>query len=135
MEADELFEPGSPLAARVRGAADPVAAAWSEIERLTEAEAMATLNAHPRIGATRNLSEHSSREQGTEADPGVLARLELLNDDYERRFGFRFVVFVNGRSRAEIADVLQQRLGRPRELELREGLEDIVRIAEDRQRR
>ena len=65
----------------------------------------------------------------------MLAELAYLNQVYEEKFGFRFVVFVNGRSRAELLPVLQERLARTREEELETGLEELVRIAEDRWRR
>jgi len=45
------------------------------------------------------VSTHSYREQGYDVDPGTVElqqRLDALNDAYEARFGFRFVVFVNG---------------------------------------
>ena len=57
-----------------------------------------------------------------------------MNDEYERRFGFRFVVFVNRRPKKDIVKVLQARLRRTREEELQEGLRAIVAIAEDRLR-
>ena len=40
----------------------------------------------------------------------VLAELAELNKTYEEKFGFRFVVFVNRRPRAEILPVLRERL-------------------------
>jgi len=49
-----------------------------------------------------------------------------------RRFGFRFVVFVNRRPKAEMVEVLRQRLRRSREQEMEDGLRAIVDIAEDR---
>jgi 2-oxo-4-hydroxy-4-carboxy--5-ureidoimidazoline (OHCU) decarboxylase len=55
-----------------------------------------------------------------------------LNDAYEARFGFRFVVFVDGRQRSAIVGVLRRRMERSREEEMAEGLEAIVRIAEAR---
>lgn len=133
MEADDLFERSSPLGRRVaeRGG-DPVAAAREVLPALTEEERVATLNAHPRIGETRNLSARSRREQGTEEEPAVLAELARLNEEYERRFGFRFVVFVNRRPRSAIVEVLRERLRRDRETELQEGLEAIIAIAQDR---
>ena len=101
------------------------------LPKLTEAEKVATLNAHPRIGeASAPISERSRREQGEDVHP----ELKRLNRDYERKFGFRFVVFVNRRSKAEIAEMLRARLGRSREVELEEGLRAIVDIAEDRLR-
>ena len=135
MNPDDLFEAGSPLGRRVmaRGG-DPVAAARAALAEMSEAEKVETLNAHPRIGETRRLSARSRTEQGGEDDPRVLAELSRLNDEYERRFGFRFVVFVNRRPRSAILDVLRERLARARDVELRAGLEAIVAIAEDRLR-
>jgi 2-oxo-4-hydroxy-4-carboxy--5-ureidoimidazoline (OHCU) decarboxylase len=62
----------------------------------------------------------------------VLTELARLNEQYEETFGFRFVVFVNGRSKAEILGVLRERLGRTREEELDTGCRELVAIAKDR---
>jgi 2-oxo-4-hydroxy-4-carboxy--5-ureidoimidazoline (OHCU) decarboxylase len=133
---DELFEDSSPLARRVASAGgDPIAAARAALPELTDAEKVATLNAHPRIGApAAAMSDRSRREQGTDADPAVLTELEQLNSEYEARFGFRFVVFVGGRSRAQVLEDLKARLTRSREEEMRAGLGAIIAIAEDRAR-
>lgn len=132
---DELFEPASPLAARLEAEAPfdsreaLLGRARELIHLLTETEKVATLQAHPRIGAPLSeLSERSRAEQGADEVP----ELDRLNAAYEARFGFRFVVFVNGRSRAEIAEVLRERLAGSRQDELRAGLEAIVQIAEAR---
>ena len=55
-----------------------------------------------------------------------------LNMTYERKFGFRFVVFVNRRPRREILDVLRERMGRTRDEELDTGCRELVAIARDR---
>ena len=101
---------------------------------MTEAQRIAVLDAHPRIGATLGLSPRSAAEQRvTEAaDAATLAALQQLNDEYERRFGFRFVVFVAERSRADLVPVLRSRLARTREEELTTGLEEFLAIARDR---
>jgi 2-oxo-4-hydroxy-4-carboxy--5-ureidoimidazoline (OHCU) decarboxylase len=78
------------------------------------------------------LSARSAAEQGAGDDPKTLAELERLNREYEQRFGFRFVVFVNRRPKAEIVPVLRERLGRTREQELDTALEELVAIARDR---
>ena len=111
----------------IRRARDALAA-------MTEAQRIAVLDAHPRIGATQGLSPHSAAEQRSEetVDAATLATLERLNDQYERTFGFRFVVFVAGRSRADIVPVLRARLGRSRTEELAAGLEEFLAIARDR---
>ncbi|KAJ3257321.1 hypothetical protein HK104_007039 [Borealophlyctis nickersoniae] len=62
--------------------------------------------------------------------PETLARLAELNEAYEKKFGFRFVVFVNGRSRDEIVSVLEHRLETGNaEKELMTGLREMVNIA------
>jgi allantoinase len=132
---EEALEGPTPLAEKVR-ARGPFASAKQLVDQmrtvlpaLTEEEKIATLNAHPRIGEyPRHLSARSLEEQGTE----VLPELGRLNAEYERRFGFRFVVFVNRRSKREILEVLRQRLRRTRQEEIDEGLRAIVDIAADR---
>ena len=62
----------------------------------------------------------------------MLAELARLNDEYERRFGFEFVVFVDGRTRAELLPVLRERLERTRREELETGLRALCAIARDR---
>jgi 2-oxo-4-hydroxy-4-carboxy--5-ureidoimidazoline (OHCU) decarboxylase len=130
-----IFERAPMLAERVRGndAASIVASARSEIARMTEDERIAVLNAHPRIGAdAASLSALSRREQAGGADVATLRDLATLNHEYERRFGFRFVVFVDGRSKREIVTVLRQRLKRTREDELATGIEEFLAITSDR---
>ena len=132
----EAFERAPVLAERVGEGGSPtavIARARDVIEHMTEAERIAVLNAHPRIGAAAGLSARSAAEQNTGAtDRETMRTLELLNAEYERTFGFRFVVFVNGRSRAEIVPVLQARLRRPRHDELATGIEEFLAIARDR---
>ncbi len=130
-----IFERAPSLAERVRGS-DPasiVASARSEIARMPEPERIAVLNAHPRIGAApASLSALSFREQGGDADVATLRELAAMNDAYERRFGFRFVVFVAGRSKAEILPEMRDRLRRSRGDELTTGIEEFLAIARDR---
>jgi len=137
--AAEAFERAPLLAERV-GEGDPdtvIRRARDLIAAMTEAQRIAVLDAHPRIGASVGLSVRSAAEQrAAEAtDAATLAaleQLERLNTEYERRFGFRFVVFVAGRSRAEIVPVLRTRLEGTRERELAAGLEEFLAIARDR---
>ncbi len=105
---------------------------------MPEADQIELLNAHPRIGATpTSVSALSYREQGYDRDHDTAelqARLDRLNDQYETRFGFRFVIFVAGRPRSEIADIMQSRLDADRDEEKRRALTDVVAIARDRAR-
>ena len=126
-ELAELFGGHTRLIELLAEREDPLGAARDVIADLPEEDKAAALAAHPRIG-------EPSPEQRGEA-PAVLAELAYLNQVYEEKFGFRFVVFVNRRSRAELLPVIQERLGRTRKEELETGLEELVRIAEDRWRR
>ncbi len=142
-----LFEAATPLAAALY-AARPFASYSVLIdtaESLTHAmpghQQAAVLSAHPAIGADPStVSDASFREQGYSAEAGldtaqlaaIYADLARLNAEYERRFGFRFVVFVNGRSKAEILEVLRSRLDHTRDAERNAGLHAMFAIARAR---
>ena len=133
-----IFERAPGLAAALRHAGQDtpgtiVAKARGALETMTEAQRVAVLDAHPRIGAdAASLSMHSRREQGEAADAATLRDLAELNDAYEKKFGFRFVVFVAGRSKQEIVPVLRARLTNTREAELKTGLDEFLAISLDR---
>jgi 2-oxo-4-hydroxy-4-carboxy--5-ureidoimidazoline (OHCU) decarboxylase len=132
-ELAELFEGRTRLVEKLAERDDPLGSARDVIQELTEQEKLEALRAHPPIGAS-TLSARSAAEQGVGGDPAVLTELAYQNQVYEEKFGFRFVVFVNRRSKAEILDVLRDRIERTREEELETALEELVAIAEDRWR-
>jgi len=140
-----LFEDAGPLLDRLR-AEEPfpsgaaiLARARAIVKQLSEAEQIAVINAHPRIGERRDkVSALSVKEQGYDRDTtpaDVLRRLATLNEEYEQKFGFRFVVFVNRRSKEAIVPILEARLRGSREEERRTALREILAIAEDRLKR
>ncbi|KAL0060420.1 hypothetical protein AAF712_012789 [Marasmius tenuissimus] len=115
---------------------------------------------HPRIGESKNLSKLSAKEQGATPStaptpPEVLNRLAHLNTCYEKRYpGLRYIIFVNGRSRAAVAEALEDQLelahslssdeptldaieaveigGEEWSSELKRAVEDVGRIAQSR---
>jgi 2-oxo-4-hydroxy-4-carboxy--5-ureidoimidazoline (OHCU) decarboxylase len=134
-ELSELFEGDTALVRRLAEVEDPLGQARRVAVELTEDEKLEALNAHPAIGQRAGLSARSAAEQGADADPAVLEELARLNREYEQRFGFRFVVFVNRRPKPEILAVLRERIQRTRAEELDTAVEELVAIAEDRWRR
>ena len=104
-------------------------------------EQVELLNAHPRIGADpAAISAMSYSEQGYDRAPDqaaaeVARELHDLNEAYEARFGFRYVVFVAGRPRSDIVPMLEAALEAARSEELTRGLDDVISIAEERSRR
>lgn len=133
-ELAELFGGRTRFVERLAELEDPLDRARSLLAELPEPEQVEALNAHPPIGA-RNLSGHSAVEQGTDDEPAVLTTLTYLNEVYEEKFGFRFLVFVNRRPKAEILGVLEERLPRTRPEELETALDELVAIAQDRWQR
>jgi 2-oxo-4-hydroxy-4-carboxy--5-ureidoimidazoline (OHCU) decarboxylase len=103
---------------------DPLNQAEAVIKELPCADKLEAIETHPRIG------EHSPEQHGEE--PEVLAELAELNSAYEEKFGFRFIVFVNRRSRSELIPILRERLARTREEEIDTALHELFAIARDR---
>jgi 2-oxo-4-hydroxy-4-carboxy-5-ureidoimidazoline decarboxylase len=110
-----------------------------------EAEQVELIDAHPRLGAPPgSVSPLSYREQGYEMEAAdaaadadrrrVAEALTRLNDAYERRFGFRYCVFVAGRPRAALLADMEASLAAEREDELHRALDAVVDIAEARYR-
>jgi 2-oxo-4-hydroxy-4-carboxy-5-ureidoimidazoline decarboxylase len=146
-ELSPLFE-GAPRFLRRLAEARPFesedelfAAARVTAREMPEPEQIELLDAHPRIGADpATVSDMSRREQGFDApaddEPAWIGEeLQALNEAYESHFGFRFVVFVAGRPRAEIIPILERALHADRDEELRRGLDDLVFIAAERMER
>ena len=131
-ELAELFEGRTRFVELLAEREDPLGSAAAVIEELTDAEKREVLDAHPAIGQKAGLSARSAAEQGIDADPEVLAELARLNAEYEARHGFRFVVFVNRRPKAEILEVLRSRIDNPTDEELETALRELVSIARDR---
>jgi 2-oxo-4-hydroxy-4-carboxy--5-ureidoimidazoline (OHCU) decarboxylase len=131
-ELADLFEGHTRFVERLAAEEDPLVRARTLVHELPADEKKEILDAHPAIGARTGLSARSAAEQGADADPAVLEELARLNAEYEARHGFRFVVFVNRRPKAEILEVLRSRIDHPTDQELETALDELVAIAEDR---
>jgi 2-oxo-4-hydroxy-4-carboxy--5-ureidoimidazoline (OHCU) decarboxylase len=131
-ELAELFEGRTAFVEKLAPLDDPLGHAREVAATLTEAEKKEVLDAHPAIGERKKLSKTSASEQGTDYDPAVIAELMELNRQYEERFGFRFVVFVNRRPKHELIPIFRERLERTREQELDTALDELISIAIDR---
>ena len=147
-----LFE-GAPgflwrlAAARPFGSEDQLFRRARQVARLLpEPLQVELVDAHPRLGAPpASVSAMSFREQGYDAEAAanlaseaarerdrVAAELDRLNREYESRFGFRYCVFVAGRSRAALLPGFETALTQDREAELFRALDAVVDIARDR---
>lgn len=144
-----LFEGAPRFLARLAGArpfGDPetlFARARAIAHAMPEAEQLELIDAHPPLGAPPgSVSALSHREQGydrpdaaAEAERAhVEAALARLNEAYERRFGFRYCVFVAGRPRAALLPAMEAALRASRDAELHRAIDAVVDIAADRYR-
>jgi 2-oxo-4-hydroxy-4-carboxy--5-ureidoimidazoline (OHCU) decarboxylase len=123
-ELAELFSGRTAFVERLAEIEDPLGRAREVARTLSAQQKREALAAHPRIG------ERASEQHGDE--PVVLAELWALNCAYEEKFGFRFIVFVNRRSRRELIPVLRERLRQTPEDELETAFDELVAIAKDR---
>ena len=109
-------------------------------------EQVELIDAHPRIGAPPgSVSAHSFVEQGYDREAATVvaeaervrigAELARLNEEYEARFGFRYVIFVAGRPRSAIVPLLEAALDADPESERQRALGDVIAIARDRARK
>ncbi|HEY6058892.1 MAG TPA: 2-oxo-4-hydroxy-4-carboxy-5-ureidoimidazoline decarboxylase [Candidatus Limnocylindrales bacterium] len=147
-----LFEGAPGFLARLCGArpfgdwAAVFEAARSVARSMPEAEQIALVDAHPRLGAAPGtVSALSYVEQGYDREAAgasaendgdrVGSELDRLNRAYEARFGFRYCTFVAGRPRAALLPEFERALTSGRSAELARALDAVVDIAEDRWRR
>lgn len=93
--------------------------------------------AHPRIGASLNApageaASWSANEQAgaARADDDSRRKLERLNDEYEARFGHRFIVCATGLSGAEMLSRLKDRMGSAPAQELATAASEQAKITE-----
>jgi 2-oxo-4-hydroxy-4-carboxy-5-ureidoimidazoline decarboxylase len=119
-----------------------ISTAFEVAHVMSEEEQLQLIEAHPRIGAPPDsVSPLSYEEQGyasEEPDDPEAQRayeeLAMLNEIYEQRFGFRYVVFVAGRPKVAIVPLLEHALRNERDAELRRAVDETIYIAGDRLR-
>ena len=98
---------------------------------------LALIRAHPELAGKamvrKTLTADSTSEQSgaglTQCSPEELARLTALNERYNARFGFPFVLAVKGHDRASVIDEFARRVESDRDTEFAENLRQIDRIA------
>ena len=104
---------------------------------------LALLRAHPRLAGkamvagtlTAESTDEQTRSGLTHCSPQEFARLHALNDAYDARFGWPFILAVRGPTgqgltRAEIIETFERRLASEPEAEFEECLRNVHRIAE-----
>ncbi len=101
--------------------------------RVGEADYLEAFSAHARIGDIEKLRNRFSRahaEQGQvlAASEEVLQQLFKLNQEYEKKHGFIFIVCATGKSASEMLRILQLRLPLSRDQELENAAQEQAKI-------
>ena len=95
---------------------------------------VALLRAHPMLARRAELTEASRTEQGgmglDRLEAAEAALFDTLNNEYQERFGFPFIIAVRGqRDRAAILAALQARLANSPDIERASALAEVGKIA------
>lgn len=140
---DGIFEHSPWIAARTFDAG-PFAsiaalhdALLATVEYASADEQLALVRAHPELAGKAaiagELTPSSTSEQasaGLDAcTPEEFEQLGALNRRYRERFGFPFVIAVRGLDRRQVIAALARRVTQARDVEFREALAQIGRIA------
>ena len=108
----------------------PFSSAKELLEKSTEAwyiecdakDWIESFTSHPKIGDKKSLTEKfAGREQAgvASATEDIIGLLAKSNDEYEKKFGFIFIVCATGKSATEMLQLLTQRLSNDKDEELR----------------
>ncbi len=96
-------------------------------------ETLNILRAHPKLAVEKNLTEHSNQEQ-SRANLKSCTQKEFdeftkLNNEYEKKFDFPFIIAVKGRDKIEILNNFRQRINNDIEFEFKESKKQVKKIA------
>lgn len=103
----------------------------------SDAERLGVLRAHPdlagRLAAAKRLTAASASEQASAGLDALTdaerARFVELNTAYTQRFGFPFILAVKGRTKVEILENFESRIGNDRDTEFATACAQVERIA------
>jgi 2-oxo-4-hydroxy-4-carboxy-5-ureidoimidazoline decarboxylase len=108
---------------------------------LTEADYLQAFEGHPKIGDVSSLREKyratekiaAGEQSGVNtATETTLNALKQLNDDYQEKFGFIFIVCATGKSASQMLAILEQRIINNRSDEIINAAEEQRKILQIR---
>ena len=99
-------------------------------------EVLVILKSHPKLAVEKNLTKHSSEEQSNanlkNCTDEEYNEFKRLNNEYEEKFGFPFIIAVKGKNKIEILNNFRQRINNDIELEFSEAKSQVRKIAQFR---
>jgi OHCU decarboxylase len=106
----------------------------------TEEERLGVLTAHPdlagKLAAAKRLTAESTAEQASAGLDALTdaerAKFTALNDTYQAKFGFPFIIAVRDHDKAGILAAFERRVASDRDTEFRAACAQVERIAAHR---
>ena len=102
-------------------------------ETSSQDEILNILRSHPKLAVEKKLTEHSNQEQSRanlrNCTQEEFDEFTKLNSEYEKKFGFPFIIAVKGKDKIEILNIFRQRINNDVELEFKEAKSQVKRIA------
>lgn len=107
---------------------------WFSLE---EDDWLEAFSHHPKIGDLDSLKEKfastsdiaKGEQSGVKDAPGeILKELKNLNEEYEKKFGFIFIVCASGKSAAEMLSMIKERIKNIREDEIKIAAQEQNKI-------
>ena len=96
-------------------------------------EILNILRSHPKLAIEKNLTEHSSKEQSRSnlknCTKEEFDEFTKLNSEYEKKFGFPFIMAVKGKDKIDILNNFRQRINNNIEFEFEESKKQVKKIA------
>ncbi len=106
------------------------------LDAATREQKLALIRAHPDLAGRLEVAEMAPDSQSEQASAGLTAlsaeerdAFLALNDKYRKKFGFPFIMAVRGRSKDEIREAFETRLGNDPEEEFDAAMAEIGKIA------
>jgi 2-oxo-4-hydroxy-4-carboxy-5-ureidoimidazoline decarboxylase len=104
-----------------------------EVQTLSLAEQLALIRAHPDLGSQAKMAAASVKEQvGAGLDrltANEYQEFQQLNQAYQERFDFPFIIAVKNHTKASILEAFRMRLDHTVEAERERAIAEIIQIA------
>ena len=102
-------------------------------EASSKDEILNILRSHPKLAVEKNLTEYSNKEQSLanlkNCTQEEFDEFTKLNSEYEKKFGFPFIMAVKGKDKIEILNNFRQRINNNIEFEFEESKKQVKKIA------
>ena len=102
-------------------------------ETSSKGEILKILRSHPKLAVEKKLTEHSNKEQSLanlkNCTQEEFDEFTKLNSEYEKKFGFPFIMAVKGKDKIEILNNFRQRINNNIEFEFEESKKQVKKIA------